>query len=138
MPNTPNFDWEYPAEEQDPWYSVRETFDKSIEKAIYSLHENRNTIFAGGGTIAFAVPPTFTWSADIELLNLVTGKITTIVAGSISVNDGEVLYVDVTRPLLANATATIQKATTIGKDLNRQLIGVRRGSKIYLINGSSY
>lgn len=138
MPQTPNFLWDYPAEEQEPWFDVQEAFFKNLEKAVYSLHENRNTVLAGGGTIAFAVPPTFTWSAAIELLNLVTGKITTIASGSISINDGEILYVDVTRPLLVSATATLSKTTALGNDLNKQMVGVRRGAKVYLINGSSY
>jgi hypothetical protein len=136
MSKTPLLQFDKPTEEQEPWWDFRDALDDAFDRAIYSVLEMENTVLVGGGTLAFD-GTNFSWNAALELLNLVTGIVITIPAGSIAVPDGTILYVSVARPLTANVPAApILTANTLSADFSKQWFAVRRGAHVYLLNGT--
>lgn len=136
MPLTPRFQLEYPSDEQDPWYGPFEAFCLNIDQNLYAQLERQNVLLVLGATPALnTTTDTFSWGATIELIAGSCGRIASIAAGGIGLLDGEILYADVPRPMTENIAVSMKKVTALGTDQRRQMIGVRRGTKVYMANG---
>lgn len=141
MPNTNRMGWTYPTEYQVPYYNLIETFYSNIDLSVYALREDNHLVLTNstpaGVTLSDAPSiDTFAWTADFILLNMLTGGTITISAGSIILEDGKILAIDVSRPITGNSVKTFSVENTIGSDENKIWIAVRRGTLVYLRNGT--
>lgn len=139
MPNTPRLNWPYPRENTDPWFEAFVALVEAIDASTHASHENSQTILMGGGTVTFNTSTgQLAWSAAFEFTSPYTGFLHTLAAGNVTVADGEMAYVPLTRSLTANETVTAAAAAAKpgGTSFDEFFVlGVRRGTKFYFRNG---
>ena len=139
MPVTARVKIPYPKENQDPWYEAFKAFTEGVDQGCYSPWEDRNFVIMGGGVISFdAGLAQLAWVAELELLSAVTGFLVRIDAATVTMNEGDILYIPVTRapqgsPSVAASTTTKLPTTVDGNDY--LVIAVRRSNRIYFRNG---
>lgn len=136
MPNTPKMNWQYPSENQDPFFDVYEGQILAQDTDAYAVREDNHLIFTGGGTLSLTLATnTFAWTEDIVIVNLLNGGIRTVSAGSIVIASGDVVYVTVARPISGTKTLTAAKATSVGADRNKFWLALRKGDDVYVRDG---
>lgn len=138
MPNTPRMQWPYPSEGQDPWFDAVLSFLEAADASGYAGRENDNTILTGGGTVSFnAGTGVVSWTQAIDILAVYSGYKWTIPAGQLTLNDGQIAYVTLTRapPTSINVTPVVANALPLND--NAIILVARNGSKVYFRNGAS-
>lgn len=136
MPTTSKLGWIYPTEGQPDWYPIFVALVNSMSSDVWVAIENTNLVLVGGGTVAFdSGTGTLSWTADFEIQSMMSGGSVVIPAGSLAgINDGEVVYVEVARPVTGTTELTMSKGGSLGDNLNKVFIGLRRGNDIVLRN----
>lgn len=136
MPTTSKLNLEYPTEGQPEWYPIFRALINSIDAHVWIAIENTNLILTGGGTVGFdSGTGTLSWSADLEIISTLSGGKIVIPAGSLpGIADGEVIYVEVARPVNGIKELTLSSGLGIGDNLNKVFVGLRRGNNIVLRN----
>jgi len=108
MPRTDRLGWIYPTEDQPNWWEIFAALINQQDADVWASLENGGLVLAGGGEIALDTSTnTLSWTEDLYVLSTLTGGRVTIAAGSVTLNDGNVAYVSVTRPLSSSYTATL-------------------------------
>jgi hypothetical protein len=129
--------WPYPAENQDPWFDAFVGLIIAIDYSGYAAREDRNIILMGGGIISFdAALNTLSWASPIVLLAPNTGFLWTIPAGSVTLFDGRLLYVDLVRAPTAPTTLLPLVSNQVPSSDTAFLLAVRRGSRVFWRNGA--
>lgn len=137
MPTTSKLDLLYPTEGQPQWYSIFSSLMNTMDSNLWVAIENTNLFLSGGGTVTFTSGTgTLEWDEDFVLISTLSGGEITIPAGSLaSIADGEVVYVEVARPVSGTRELTLSKAASLGNsNLNRVFIGLRSGTDFVLRN----
>jgi len=136
MPTTRKLDIEYPAESQPEWYDVFVAMMNDLDSKLWLSIENGYLFLAGGGTVSFEIATsTLTWTEDFEVHSSLSGGKVVIPAGSLAgISDGDVIYVEISRPLTGVQDRVLASSGSIGSNLNRVFIGLRRGDDIVLRN----
>lgn len=143
MDQTPKTGIPYPSEGADPWFQPHEQSLEDVDSQTFALRENRDIYATDGGVFTFtASTGLLTWDSSIFITAPLTGFRTEIVAGSISLEDGEYLYFNLTRGPSANLTAIPQKAQVVPNTNEAYSLAYRKGSSVYfrqgvLIDGAS-
>jgi len=128
--------WSYPGQNQDPWYDSFESMVLGIDASSYASREDRSLIFTGGGTFSFtASSGVLAWSAPIDIFSAVSGSKISIAAGSATLTDGQVLYVNVTRAPSGNVSASAQVAGSVPNTDNAYILAVRSGTFVFFRTG---
>jgi len=133
--------WTFPSEGDDPWFNGLKQFFQQLDAAGFAYSENTNVIPMSGGIFSFVASTNqLTWGTAIELSSFTSGFTASITAGSLTITDGQVLYVDMPRGLTQNTTITLNTAAKLaassGKLLHDKIaIGIRRGTRIIFRNG---
>lgn len=136
MPNSPRMSWPYPAENQDPWFDSFQEMVSQQDASAYAAREDRQLVMAGGGNFSFdAGANSLSWSATFEILSPVTGFRLSMAAGSVTMEDGQALYVNLVRAPTQNVTVTPQVAGQVPSTDVAYVIAVRRGSIVYFRHG---
>ena len=128
----------YPATNKDNWYSDFVAMINAIDLKLYGNREDRNIILMEGGVFTLAVSGnecTLSWDGIIEILSSTTGFVWRVAAGSITLQNNQMMYVNLVRAPSDNTTLTIQKGDTIPHSDNDLVIGVFRTDRIYFRNG---
>lgn len=136
MPNSPRMNWPYPAEDQDPWFESFEEFVSQNDASGYAAREDRNLIFSGGGVFSWTLD-TVSWTEDIEIVSPIVGFKVSVVAGSVEVTDGQVIYLDIPRAPTTNVTATVQAANQAPNTDAAYVLAVRIDGLLYFRHGVS-
>lgn len=90
----------YPSENEDPFHVTHATGMEQIDEWIRIMWEEASLLIVGGGTMTL-VGSVFSWDATILITNVRTNKTITLVAGNVTIPDGEVASLTgVTRPLI--------------------------------------
>jgi hypothetical protein len=128
--------WAIPREGSDPWYDAFIGLIQAIDATAFTFREDRNTIIMGGGTMAL-VGSTLSWTSAIEVFSPIRGILGTLPANpaGITLEDGEIFYVTLTRHPSSNYSLESKKAFRISPNDIDYLIGLRRGDRIYFRNG---
>lgn len=138
MSNTDRMNWPYPSENQDPWWETFKTLMQAQDASGYAAREDRHLILFGGGTMTFtAGTGLLTWASEINILAAISGFKWYVAAGSISLNDGEVAYVDLSRYPTLNSSLAIAKAAQVPSTDSALALCVRIGNKVFFRNGRS-
>jgi len=143
VPNTIRMSWPYPSENQDPFYEAFEALMAAVDASAYAGREDRNIALMGGGTVSWSIVPltdvaTLIWTAPLEVLSPNVGFRHNILAGSLALSDGQLVYCSLTRAPTSNLTTVVLLASSIPPTADGDswfVLGIRRGSRFYWRNG---
>lgn len=129
--------WPYPSKDADPWFDGFEDMTGAMDASGYASREDRNILISGGGTVSFvASSGLITWSQPIVFMSPIAGFKLTLGAGSATLADGAVLYVNVTRSPTGNTSLSPLVASQVPNTDSAMLVAIRSGSAVYFRNGS--
>jgi hypothetical protein len=104
-----------------------------IDSSIYALREDNQVMLFGGGTLSLTLATdTFAWDEDFTIVNSINGGAITVVAGSLVVTAGQMIYIGVTRPISGTSSLSLSAASSLGSDENKFFIGMRIGDNLYI------
>lgn len=90
----------------------------------------------GGGNLTWVQgTSTLAWTSDIQILSTITGHTLTVAADSLTLDDGEIAYVNVVRSPTTSSTRTPQVSSQIQSSDNAYLLAIRVGGNVYFRNG---
>lgn len=139
MPKSARMKWGVPGQHLDPWYDAFAAMIAEMDADAYASREDRNILLTGGGTIAFnTTSGLLTWSAAFELV-APTGFLWTLPAGSITLAEGETLYVELSRAPTSAVTLTAAKTTQLSAVTDQRAVlalAVRRSDQVWWRVGS--
>lgn len=137
MPNTPRMSWPFPARFEEPYFEAIEAYFAAADASGYAAREDRHLVLSGGGTISWdATLGVLTWTEDLQILAAITGFQWTIQGpGQITIDIGQMVYVNLVRAPTVNQTVTLQAGNQVPNTDNALLIAVRIGSNLWFING---
>jgi hypothetical protein len=136
MPNSSRMKWPYPTDKQNPWYEAFKGFIAALDASGFASREDRHLIIGGGGTISWTVP-TFSWTTSILISGGLTGFLWEVPSGSVTVADGQVVYVTLSRGPTATTVVSIGVANQAPSSDQALVIAIRIGTRIYLRSGVS-
>ena len=126
----------YPDEYSEEWYSVFEQLIEALDGHHFAGFEDRNLFYSGGGTWAWdATSGLLSWSGTLRLNTPSTGLPQDLVAGAITLVDGEMLVVDVTRGATVATSLSAGVDNVLNPDDAVLALCLRSGSKLYFRNG---
>jgi len=128
--------WPYPAEYVQNWYETFRSFVESADASGYAAREDRQLIITGGGAITWnGTTGIFTWASPIKIVSPITGFQVQVAAGQVTITDGQVIYLSLTRAPTRIVTATIRAATQVPSTDIDYVLATRIGAKLYWRNG---
>jgi len=128
--------WPYPSRDQDPWYQLFDSLVIAQDASGYAAREDRQIIMGGGGDISFdAGTGLVTWTAVLEFYSLIAGFKISVAAGSATLEDGEVLYTNLTRSPTQNQGVSTAVANQVPNTDSAIAIAVRDGTAVYWRHG---
>lgn len=130
--------WSFPNENMDPWYDAFAAFVDAVDASVYATREDRSVVLMSTATVSFniaGVGGVLTWNAPIELLSPIAGFVESVSAGSVTLNDGDVLYMQVVRSPTSNQTLSFSVARSVPNTDDTLLVAIRRGSTVYWRDG---
>jgi len=134
MPTTDLMGIEYPSENQDPYWDRFKAMMNQVAHKMYKNLEDPNLVLRGGGEVTLD-GDTLTWTENFEIMSMLTGGIITIEADTLTLEDGKIVYVEVSRPVQGVSTKTFQTIDTLTSgDEDKVFVLVRRGSNLYFRN----
>jgi len=134
MPNSPRMGFPYPSENQDPWYEAFRVMIEAQDASGYASREDRQLILSEGGVISWNVP-LLVWSGTIRILSPITGFQIQVSAGSATLDDGQVLYVNLTRAPTQSVVVTAEVASQVPSSDQALVLVIRVGTRLYWRNG---
>lgn len=138
MPQSPRMNWPYPAENVEQWFEAFKSFVESTDASGFASREDRQLILIGGGTITWsATGATLTWTGPLKVISPIAGFLLTVAAGSVTMEDGQVLYATIVRAPTLNRTVTVAVGNQVPQSDDAYLLAARVGDTIYWRNGMS-
>lgn len=135
---SPRMGWAYPSADADPWNAEFDDFVAAMDASGFASREDRSIIFAGGGTIAWALgSSTLSWSGTMYVLSPITGRLIQVASGSKTLSEGEVLYLALTRQALTTVSVALQKASQVPSNDQDIILCFRRDDRVYFRTGFS-
>jgi hypothetical protein len=138
VPNTPRMKWPFPRENLDPWFDAYVDQLTAQDASGYAHREDRNAFLGGGGTFTFDdAGDSLVWDATLEIYSPISGFRIDVPADTISIEDGQVFYVELTRSPTNVITGVPVVASTIPGNDTAMVIAVRRGANVVFRHGLS-
>lgn len=134
MLSSPRMGWPYPSENAGQWFDTFRSFVEAADASGFASREDRNLILSGGGTIGWSAP-TLSWSVRIVIVSPISGFQLRVEPGSVSLTDGQVLYVDLTRAPTTNVVVVPVVSSKVPSSNSALILAVRLGNFIYWRNG---
>jgi len=126
----------YPSENQDPWFTAFEDFVNALDASGYAAREDRQLIPSGGGQFTLdATGDSLTWDATLEILSPISGFRIDVPAATVTMEDGDALYVELVRSPTTNVVSAGVVATQVPSSDTAYVIGIRRGAVVYFRHG---
>lgn len=138
---SPFLQWPLPQEDQDPWIDGFLALIAAIDASAYGPSvEDRNIVLMSSATITFAAESdALSWNADLDLLCAPRGVLWKVTARSVTIRDGEMLAIQITRSPTSSVVAAPYVARTVpaeGRAPGDALVlAIRRGTRLYWRNG---
>lgn len=140
MAISPRLRWPYPSEGVDPWYSLFQALVDAADATAFAGVEDRSLFVSGGGDFTFnASTGALAWDDDITINSPTTGIPLSVNSGSITLQDGQFVYVRMVRSVTSGATVLpIVSAFSLPvTDYDSALILWQRiGPRVYFRNGA--
>lgn len=136
MALSPRLRWPVPEENQEPWYPTFSSMVDAMDASGYASREDRHLIFLGGGDVCFS-PGTnsLSWSEPIYILSATTGFFWFLAAGSISISEGQMAYMDLARAPTSNTQVELSTATKVPNTDSALIFCIRRNDRVVFRNG---
>ena len=136
MPNSPRMGWPYPAENAEQWFKSFESFVNAMDTSGFASREDRQFILAGGGTVTWnSTTGTLEWTDDLHLVSAISGFRISAEAASVTLTEGQLMYVTVIRAPTQNITTTPSIGVQVPDTDNSVLYAARIGDRLYWRNG---
>ena len=133
---TPKVGLPFPSENKDHYFLEIESNQLAIDSALFAAREDRNLVFLSEGIFTFsAISGLLTWSQAINILVPTTGRLLVIAAGSVSLQNGDVAYVNLVRGSTIGATLSVVRAAAVPSSDAAFMLAFRFGTKVYFNNG---
>lgn len=126
----------YPSKNAREWFDEWQAMMNSVDSNLFGLLDGRNVFESGGGVISWNVP-TLDWSESLGFVSPTFGKVATVSVGSISVADGEFVFVVLSPGLTADTTTSLLTATRVPVDIGARVFAYRSGDVLYFTKGLS-
>lgn len=136
MPNSTRMRWPYPSQDQDPWFDAFISMIQGMDASGYASREDRQLILGGSSVWTFAVGGNLSWDSALDVLCTITGLRGTLPAGNVDLEDGDSLYVTLTRNPRTNVALAAQVGKVPSTDSD-YVICVRFGDAVYFRTGLS-
>lgn len=138
MPNTSKMIWPYPNKDSDPWFDAFTSMVLAMDASGYASREDRSIVLTGGGVVSFvASTGSLSWAAAIAMLSPIAGFKMTLPVGSVALQDGQALYVNVTRSPVGALTLSAQVGNQVPNTDAAMLLAIRSGTVVYWRNGAA-
>ncbi len=136
MPTTSRMSIPYPSQYAEEWFTTWQSMMSTLDSLHFAAFEDRNLFVLGGGTWTFdADTGEVTWSSDLVFSTPSTGNPQTLASGADTVEDGEMLTVDLSRGASAPTVLAAGVETTIPPNSATVAICIRYGNALYFSNG---
>lgn len=131
---TPILAMPFPAENDNPFHTNFNTAIDQTDSFVAAALEDASCVMAEGGTFAL-VGSTLSWSSDIKIIAARSNEVITIAAGSITLADGHVAWLNgISRPIETATLGSISTgATGPGWDVSKMPLFRRIGSNVYML-----
>lgn len=141
MPKTSRLKWPYPTENQRAWFSVFESFAEAADASVFTTREDKNFVLFGGGLVSFdAASGDLTWADPLQAVAATTGyrwyMSSPVAGGTVTLQDGEMAFVELTRAPQASQSVTVQKGSRILPNDNCLVLAQRLGDAVIFRNGA--
>jgi hypothetical protein len=141
MPVSPRLNWPYPNENTDPWWEKFKSFVTAVDASFYTTREDKNFVLFGGGTVSFdATSGVLSWTDPIQGVAATTGYHwyipSTTTGGSVTLEDGEFFYVELTRAPQSSQSLPALNGSRIPTNDNALVIAQRLGDAVIFRNGA--
>jgi len=139
---TPRSHLPYPDEQRDPWWQQFLDLVQAVDANVFAEWEDRNLIVMGGGIVSWnAISETLTWAQNIEFNSAPTGFLWRVLAGNLTVRDGEYVYFQAVRAPINNVAVIFYTGSQVPVSPNQNptdsvMLAYRRGTKMYFRNGA--
>ena len=134
--STPRMNFTYPNFRKSPWDNDFNTLIREIDDAVYTSREDRNLVLMEGGTISWAAGTGVLQWSDILYLNAsITGFLWRVPADSVTIEEGEVLYAELTRNPGSNVDVVTGVASQVPSTNAAVLLCIRKGDLLYWRDG---
>lgn len=139
MASTPRCKFPYPDETANPWFDIFESFVEAIDLTLYTTREDRNIVVFGGGTMTWnSGTGVLAWASDIFLMSSVTGYRWQLPTGNVTLADGQMAYMTVTRAPQTQQVVSLVVGTSTPNEPNGDsqiLFVVRNGTRVHFREG---
>ncbi len=115
MKQTPQLSIQYPSQYDDNSYSTIESGLNTIDAALGAAREDRNFVVYSTAVFSLTSGGVLTWDAPIYIKRWASSSsvLATIAAGSVTLSNGQVAYVALTRNGSAGYAPTVVAASTL-------------------------
>lgn len=142
MPTSQRMNWPYPKEYSEHWMQKFEAFVNALDASVFTTREDKNFVLFGGGLVSFdATTGVLTWAQPLQGVSAVTGMHwyieSNIAGGSITLQDGEFFYVEVTRAPTSAQNVTAKVGSRIPVSDNAIVLAQRLGTAVIFRNGAA-
>ena len=136
MAISPRMNWPYPNDNTRDWFDAFKAFVDAADASGFASRDDRHLILAGGGTIAWSASTSIlSWSDTLRIVCPLTGFQLRVAAASVSITDGQVLYVPLTRAPTQNVVVLPVVSGQVPSTDMHLTLAIRIGTKIYWRNG---
>lgn len=137
MPTTERMQFPYPSFRKDPWYDEIEATFAAIDAASYASREDRGALLVDGGVISWTVSSsTLAWAGNLGITSAAAGLLCVMAAGSVTISEGQFLYVNLTRYPQSNVTVTPNVAAVVPSTDSAFVLAIRRNDRIVWRNSA--
>jgi len=144
---TPRLNYTFPDLLENDWFNDIVAFFIAVDANNWASSEDQNLTIHGAGTINFSAGGnSLSWTAPILTQTGAVGITWSLPAGTVTVNDGQILWIQVDRTtLVTNPTALRTVAPNVTNTLltgqgqspqDLVVLGFRDGSNFYWRNGT--
>lgn len=136
MPSTSRMSIPFPSQFAEEWYATWQSMMSAIDSHHFAAFEDRNFFVLGGGVWTFnASTGVVSWDDSLVFSTPSTGNPQTLLAASDTIEDGEMLTVDLSRGSSAPTTLAAGVETVISPNGATVALCIRYGNAIYFRNG---
>lgn len=136
MAETPRLAIQYPDEGEDPFFVKIKSFFESVDTHLFASMADRNLFLRGGGVVSFnSATGVVTWGSNIRLFDYPSGLRLTVLASSLTLQDGECAFIDTGRSISENITVTTSVASLVANGPGKIVLFFRDGNRVIFRNG---
>ena len=137
MPNTTRMQIPVPSFRKNPWYDAITSTFNAIDASLYTSREDRNIVLMDGGVFTWnATTGVLAWADVLALNSSIAGFYWRLPAGNVTLQDGEVLYVNLSRYPSRSQDVTALTASQVPSTDDAVMLAIRKGNRVYFKNGA--